>query len=480
MMRCIVVIFYVAAGGIASGCATPEPGPPPNGSTQWIAGAERLVKTHTDRCPGGHDARLALAARLLREAARDGPGGYIETRSVIRWQVRAGDAQGVLCSVQSPHALLVDEAQLTDVAEAFAHCGDERSMYAALRLVPETYPTRPMLVALATAKARAGDADGARQVFEEFRAREILPEVLPHIGAADWRAGRFERGQESWRQALRQAQAMPRETDEVSVIVALIRLQRQTGASATDVALQEHALALIRRMTDRAARSFGLREVAADRAAAGQHDAAAQLFDEAMDAAMQTMPADAREPALVDTAAAAGRAGRYATALRAAPNVKPWNRAAVLLFVAAARARAGDRAGAIDTAAQTSFLHNYAGRFDHRNPSTWSGPYEATGPGWGLVVPTPQYLCSDLVAAAMELHLALGDSQTDFAAAFSGAPIEAIRAAAAAQARAGDIDDALSWSRALPRGGKRAAALLGIAAALVSPTPELREALGAM
>ena len=81
----------------------------------------------------------------------------------------------------------------------------------------------------------------------------------------------------------------------------------------------------------------------------------------------------------------------------------------------------------------------------------------------------------DVAAAAIELHVVLGNTPLDFVKAFQEWDGRQLMKIAAAQVHAGDAKCALRWSRAMPLPQQRAWALVGVAQGLIESSSTTAE-----
>jgi tetratricopeptide (TPR) repeat protein len=141
----------------------------------------------------------------------------------------------------------------------------------------------------------------------------------------------------------------------------------------------------------------------------------------------------------------------------------PSRKAAAILKVATAHARAGDRKSAADVAAQVeltprSTLLRRAGKelFDYRLARTWGVRYDDTDSFTNASHHWSSERAAEVAAAAMTLAQALGQKPDEsYAILFNNINTkEVIQALARAQAARGDAREALAWAKEIGRSSK--------------------------
>jgi len=296
----------------------------------------RAVLSRTLAAGGCVKEALAIAERIGPDGARaraltdiaaaQASGGEEEARATFARAAQAAE------QVRNPYSRA---RALAAAAAAQARAGQIAEALLAVARIGNEGIQAGARAEIAVAQAWAGQVEAALQAAEQIATGPLRAEVLAETAGAEARAGRIEA-------ALQSAGRIDHEPERARALALIAAAQAAAGQAEAAHATFARALEATEPITGEAARAEALAKVAAVLARAGQVESALRAAD------CIGPYADSRVAALVEVAAAQGRAGEAAAAraifARAVPLAQGIGdealRAGALAEIAAAQARA--------------------------------------------------------------------------------------------------------------------------------------------
>lgn len=418
---------------------------------------------------------LLSVRELLEQALQTAvtiKGGFLKEyalRDIAAAQARAGDVTGALQTAAAIKEGSMRSAALRDIALAQVRAGDQAAAARTLeQAVQAAAAFNPALQNIAVVRAELGDVAGALQVAADvevefmkydtlvdiarvlsdrgdftgaLRAAAAIPDdkhwkstSLSDIAQAQAKAGDMAAATSTFEESLRIATALKAPGALVSVATARAKAGDLEGAFRTAALIKKYN----HKKSSQNFLSFALRGIAAAQAGNGDLVGALQTAF--------TIEGDVlKEYALRDIAVAQARAGDVTGALQTASTIQGDSAKShtMLIAIAEAQAKAGDRAAAART-------------FEQAFQSLVNGPMPPGRVDDVLVeIAAAQVRAADLKGALRTAALIKTYTQKSVA----------LRGIAAAQARVGDVTAALRTADDIEHDGTRIETLKDIAAA---------------